>query len=216
MADKTTVNPGLRPKRGKRPVENHDFDAFARRIVRAYARRVAAGDIEALTALRLLTSAVDTATAEAVQGLRRFGYSWNDISTRLGVSRQAAQTRWGERGDRGRLDPRILDQGLGVSVAQLVTVYIDHHPGSPVPATCPQCAYEYPDGIADCPTLRVVRPLLYQRRHEDRAAVSRLTPDQLGDLHHRRHARPAERTSSASPRIGSREGLFDHTRGGHL
>jgi DNA-directed RNA polymerase specialized sigma24 family protein len=78
-------------------VENREFDAFARRIVRAYARRVANGDIEALPALRDLSATVDTALQEAVTGLRAFGYSWTEIATRLGVSRQAVQMRWGQR-----------------------------------------------------------------------------------------------------------------------
>jgi hypothetical protein len=78
-------------------VENREFDAFARRILRAYARRVADGDIEALPALRDLASTVDTALSEAVIGLREFGYSWTEIGARLGVIRQAVQMRWGQR-----------------------------------------------------------------------------------------------------------------------
>jgi hypothetical protein len=76
-------------------VENREFDAFARRVLRAYARRVADGDIEALPALRALESTVDTALQEAVTGLRQFGYSWAEIAARLGITRQAAQMRWG-------------------------------------------------------------------------------------------------------------------------
>ena len=45
---KNTVKPGLTRKRAKRVVENDQFDAFVRRILAAYARRVATGDIEAL------------------------------------------------------------------------------------------------------------------------------------------------------------------------
>jgi hypothetical protein len=33
--------------------------------------------------------------AEAVSGLRAHGYSWAEIGLRLGISRQAAQQRWG-------------------------------------------------------------------------------------------------------------------------
>jgi hypothetical protein len=33
--------------------------------------------------------------AEAVKGLRTHGYSWPEIGVRLGISRQAAQQRWG-------------------------------------------------------------------------------------------------------------------------
>lgn len=76
-------------------VENREFAAFTKRIIRAHARRVAAGDVEALTDLVALSQAVEKATAEAVIGLRDFGYSWADIATRIGVSKQAAQQRWG-------------------------------------------------------------------------------------------------------------------------
>lgn len=94
MSTPTTKPVGSR-QRERRVVENREFDAFTRRIVRAYARRVAAGDVEALAALKHLSATVETATADAVQGLRIFGYSWSEIAARLGVSRQAAQMRWG-------------------------------------------------------------------------------------------------------------------------
>ena len=42
-----------------------------------------------------LADDIDTAIAEAVTGLRAFGYSLAEIGTRLGVTRQAAQQRWG-------------------------------------------------------------------------------------------------------------------------
>jgi hypothetical protein len=32
---------------------------------------------------------------EAVKGLRGYGYSWAEIGARLGITRQAAQQRWG-------------------------------------------------------------------------------------------------------------------------
>jgi hypothetical protein len=76
-------------------VENDEYAAFVRRIVRAYARRVATGDVEALTDMVALSSVLDDAIAEAVTGLRSHGYSWAEIAQRLGISRQAAQQRWG-------------------------------------------------------------------------------------------------------------------------
>lgn len=75
-------------------VENDQYAAFARRIVRAYARRVAAGDIEALAPMLTFAADLDAAIQDAVIGLRAFGYSWTEIATRLGVSRQAARQRW--------------------------------------------------------------------------------------------------------------------------
>ena len=38
---------------------------------------------------------IDAAIGGAVTGLRDYGYSWAEIGSRLGVTRQAAQQRWG-------------------------------------------------------------------------------------------------------------------------
>ncbi|MFG2110166.1 hypothetical protein [Micromonospora chersina] len=85
------------PRSGRRRevVENDQFAAFARRIIRAHGRRVATGDVEALRDLVALSTNLDQAIGEAVIGLRAFGYSWAEIGQRLGISRQAAQQRWG-------------------------------------------------------------------------------------------------------------------------
>src|SRR5215470_18361120 len=124
---KNTVNPSLtRRKRAKRMVDNTQYASFARRVVQAYARRVADGDITALRELAVFVSDVDDATRVAVAGLRRWGYSWFDIATQVGVSTQAAQQRWGTPYDRFALDRRLLEAGLGVSVATLVAVFADH------------------------------------------------------------------------------------------
>jgi hypothetical protein len=85
----------LTPNRRRRLVENDEYAAFARRVLRAYARRVADGDVEALTLMTDLADEIDTAISQAVTGLRAFGYSWAEIGTRLGITRQAAQQRWG-------------------------------------------------------------------------------------------------------------------------
>ncbi len=98
---KNTDNPGLPRNRRRDVVENDEYAAFARRIVRAYARRVGTGDIEALGHMVGLAAELDAAIQDAVIGLRRFGYSWTEIGNRLGISRQAARQRWSPRdGDR--------------------------------------------------------------------------------------------------------------------
>jgi hypothetical protein len=89
------VNNPLTPGRARSVVQNEEYAAFARRILRAYARRVAAGDIDAITNLAALAEETDTAIRHAVSGLRSQGYSWAEIGTRLGVTRQAAQQHWG-------------------------------------------------------------------------------------------------------------------------
>jgi len=43
-----------------------------------------------------LAEEIDTARAEAVKDLRGHGYSWAEIGARLGITRQAAQQRWGQ------------------------------------------------------------------------------------------------------------------------
>jgi hypothetical protein len=94
-AGKNTVNNRLTPKTARPVVENDEYAKFTRRILRAYARRIATGDIEALTHITNLGTDVENTIRDAVIGLRGFGYSWADIGNRLGVTRQAAQQRWG-------------------------------------------------------------------------------------------------------------------------
>ena len=64
---------------------------------------------------------MDAVTRLAVAGLRKapYSYSWSEIADRLGVSKQAAQMRYGDRTDRAALDRRLLEAGLHVSVATL-------------------------------------------------------------------------------------------------
>ena len=90
------VKKPLTPKRPYRVVENDEYAAFLRRVIRAYSRRVASGDIEAITAMAHLADHLEDATRQAITGLRAFGYSWADIAMRLGITRQGAQQRWGD------------------------------------------------------------------------------------------------------------------------
>ncbi|MEV4764704.1 hypothetical protein AB0J89_18985 [Micromonospora chokoriensis] len=92
---KASLTPNLPGQKRRDVVENDQFAGFARRIIRAHGRRVATGDVEALRDLIALSSVIDDAIGEAVIGLRAFGYSWAEIGSRLGISRQAAQQRWG-------------------------------------------------------------------------------------------------------------------------
>ena len=90
-----TVKNPLTSHRRARPVENDEYAAFARRVLRAYASRVATGDVEALSLRLGLSADSDDAISQAGSGLREFGYSWAEIGARLGVTRQAAWQRWG-------------------------------------------------------------------------------------------------------------------------
>ncbi len=88
------VNATLTGGQAPRVVENSEFAAFGRRIIRAAGRRIAAGDVEALPDLAALSADLDAAITTAVTGLRAAGYSWGEIASRLGVTRQAAHQRW--------------------------------------------------------------------------------------------------------------------------
>jgi hypothetical protein len=95
--ERSSVKARLTPNRRRRTVENDEYARFVRRVVRAYARRVAGGDVDALADMTGLATELDEAIGRAVIGLREAGYSWAEIAARLGVSRQAAQQRWGRR-----------------------------------------------------------------------------------------------------------------------
>jgi hypothetical protein len=84
----------LSAKRRRRTVENDEYGEFIRRILRAYSRRVADDDIDALSLMTRLADELDDAIAQAVKGLRTQGYSWTEIGDRLGITRQAARQRW--------------------------------------------------------------------------------------------------------------------------
>jgi len=92
----TTVKLPLTRKRRRRHVENDEYAAFTRRVLRGYGRRIAAGDIDAITDLGGLLGEVETALSRAVSGLREGGYSCAEIGIRLGVTRQAVHQRWGD------------------------------------------------------------------------------------------------------------------------
>ncbi len=93
---KNTVRDDLTPGR-RRPVENKAFAAFARRVIRAFSRRVAQGDVDALTDLLEFAAELDDALQDAVTGLREYGYSWSEIAQRAGIRKQTAYERWGSK-----------------------------------------------------------------------------------------------------------------------
>jgi hypothetical protein len=77
-------------------VENSSYAEFAQRIVRAFAARVADGDIDALADLVELRDLLDQGIGDAVRALRSEPhlYSAQQIADRLGVTRQAVMKRW--------------------------------------------------------------------------------------------------------------------------
>lgn len=99
--NQNTVNRPLTSTQPQRLADNDEYAAFTRRILRAYAHRVAKGDIDAITNLAALADETENAVRHAVTGLRNQGYSWAEIGARLGITRQAAQQHWGTRPDCG-------------------------------------------------------------------------------------------------------------------
>ena len=64
-AGTNTVNRALTPKRPRPVVENDAYAAFAQRIMTAYARRIAGGDIDSLFLLTALAGDIGTAIGQA-------------------------------------------------------------------------------------------------------------------------------------------------------
>jgi hypothetical protein len=100
LTSNSPIRPASTSRKGSRrrrreDVENDAYLVFVARVITAAGRRVATGDVDALPDLARLAADLDAALITAVQGLREFGYSWEQIASRLGVTRQAAQQRWG-------------------------------------------------------------------------------------------------------------------------
>ncbi len=92
--DRSAPTPRRR-KRSKRYTETEEFGRAVERMLRAYGARVGMADMEDLRQLVTLRDLLDEITADAVDRLRWTGYSWADVGAAMGVTRQAAQQRWG-------------------------------------------------------------------------------------------------------------------------
>lgn len=79
----------------RRAIETPEYAAFVRRVLRAYAARVKAGDIEGLAGLAALVDDAKAALQDAVDGLIRHGYTYGEIGRELGTQRQSAHERFG-------------------------------------------------------------------------------------------------------------------------
>lgn len=97
-----TVNDGLTPKRRyvrpKRYTETADYLDMVGRMIRAAGPRVGRADMDELHQLLRLRDELDQVIDQAVQAVRENGgYSWAAIGEAAGMTRQAAQQRWGRR-----------------------------------------------------------------------------------------------------------------------
>lgn len=84
-----------------RGTDHGDYYRFAVRMARAFGRRVAESDPDDLALLLALRDRVDEQIADAVRSQRE-RYSWAEIADGIGMTRQAAQKRWGKL-----LDPEL-------------------------------------------------------------------------------------------------------------
>lgn len=82
--------------RRRREVETPEYLSMLRRMIQAGARRVGDADDIDLAELAKLRECLDDAITEAVTVQRvKWDRSWADIGRSLGISRQAAQQRYG-------------------------------------------------------------------------------------------------------------------------
>ena len=74
-----------------------EWGAFLERILRATERRVGNGDIEGLAAIARVQAIAEETMQRSVDRLRAapWDYSWADVGRALGITRQAAQQRFG-------------------------------------------------------------------------------------------------------------------------
>lgn len=72
------------------------YSGMVRRIIKAYGRRIAKADPTDLVLILAVRDELDAAIDEAVRGMRATGFSWAEIAAPLGISKQAAQKRWGD------------------------------------------------------------------------------------------------------------------------
>lgn len=85
----------MRPARHSAPVENDAYVEMMRRCVKALGRRIGGGDVEHIALALALRDLLDVAIAEGVATLHQSGESWGRIGRAAGMTRQAAQQRWG-------------------------------------------------------------------------------------------------------------------------
>lgn len=74
-----------------------EYLASVRRLIRRAGVRVADADEPELAELVALRSELEAAIVTALQGQRSIGRSWAYIGAALGMKRQSAQERYGER-----------------------------------------------------------------------------------------------------------------------
>ena len=93
----TDRRPGRRRTTDRTPVENDAYAGMMARCIRALGRRIAAGNLEDIALALDLRRQLDDATDDAVRDLHSQGESWERIGRAVGMTKQAAQQRWGAK-----------------------------------------------------------------------------------------------------------------------
>lgn len=86
-------------RKDKGKCESPAMAGMLRRAARALVRRATDGDESALVALVESRAAIDAAIGDAARALNDRGRSWEAIGRELGMTRQAAQQRFGNTRD---------------------------------------------------------------------------------------------------------------------
>lgn len=86
-----------RGKRRQRWVEDREYGEMLGRMVDAYGRRLNQADAGDLPQLAALRDKIDAVLVEAVASMRERGVTWGEIGEAFGMTRQAAQQRWGSQ-----------------------------------------------------------------------------------------------------------------------
>ena len=81
----------------KKQVETSDWLKMLSRMIRAAGRRVGDSDEHELAQLAGLRDQLDQAIRFAIQGQRSSGRSWSHIGQALGLTRQGAFQRYGDK-----------------------------------------------------------------------------------------------------------------------
>jgi hypothetical protein len=100
-ADQPHSHTAVAPYRAERYTTMAEYLAFVRRVIGGLGERVGEADLEALAEMTKLRDLMDGAMLAAVAGLRHdeaAPASWGEIGEALGVTRQAAQKRYGAVG----------------------------------------------------------------------------------------------------------------------
>lgn len=80
--------------RTRKPYESPAVGAAAGRMMKGLVKRAANGDTEALEQLLGLDAVLASATREAGAALHDFGYSWAELGSVAGTTRQGAASRF--------------------------------------------------------------------------------------------------------------------------